>query len=117
MLRQNDRAGWRFEEKSCRPSPAREVNSALRLLVVERDGVKLEPVIDQTITELPGDLRLQPFDLVRLELDHGAGAQIDEMIVMGVGNLFGACPALAKIMTFDEIGVFEQLDRAVDRGD
>src|ERR1051326_1791363 len=86
--------------------------SALCLFVVERHGVKLEPVIDQAITEPAGDLRLQALDLVRLELDHGAGAQVDEMIVVGVGNLFVARAALAKIMPLDDAGVFKQLDGA-----
>src|SRR5262245_3582039 len=88
--------------------------SALRLLVFERHRVKLEPMIDQPITEPPRDLRLQPLDLIRLEFDHGAGAQVDEMIVMGVGNLFVARAAFAKIMTLDDAGILEQLDGAVD---
>jgi len=92
-------------------------SSALRFLIIERHGVQLEPVIDQAVAKPARDLRLQALDLVRLELDHVAGAQIDQMVVMRVGNLFVARPALAKIMTLDDTGVLEQLDGPVDGGD
>src|SRR5215470_5101804 len=82
-------------------------DSTLRLFVVERHRVKLEPVIDQAIAEPARDLRLQALDLVRLKLDDGAGAQVDQMIVMRVGNLFVARPALAEIMPLDDTGVLE----------
>src|SRR5690606_13747637 len=43
---------------------------ALARLVVDRHGVKLEPVIDQLVAEPPGHLRLQLFDFLGLEFDH-----------------------------------------------
>ena len=39
-------------------------------------------MIDQLVAELARDLGLQPFDLLRLEFDHLAGAQIDQMVVV-----------------------------------
>src|SRR5262245_17353665 len=66
-------------------------------LVVERDGVELEPVIDQAVAEPARDLGLQPLDLLRLELDHLAGAQVDQMIVVAVGHLLVARPPVAEI--------------------
>ena len=39
-------------------------------------------MIDQPVAEPAGDLGLQRFDLLGLELDHFAGAQIDQMVVM-----------------------------------
>ena len=61
-------------------SPA---GSAL-FVVLERDRVKLQPVIDQLVAELAGDLGLQPLDLLGLELDDLAGAQVDQMIVVRI---------------------------------
>src|SRR4051794_41057574 len=52
--------------------------SAPGFFVVQRDGVELQPVIDQAIAELAGDLGLQSLDFLRLEFDHLAGPQIDQ---------------------------------------
>src|SRR6187551_3816934 len=91
--------------------------SAFGLLVVERHRVKLEPVIDELVAELAGDLALQPLDLLGLEFDHLAATQVDQMIVMRIGNLLIARAALAKIMARDDAGIFKQLYRAIDRRD
>src|SRR4051812_50048488 len=86
-------------------------------LVVERDGIEFEPVVDQLIAELARDLGLQALDLLGLELDHLAGAQIDEMVVMRIRYLLVARTAVAKLVAFDDAGILEQLDGAVDGGD
>src|SRR5829696_5658878 len=75
--------------------------------VVQRDGVKLQPVIDQTVAELARDLGLQPLDLLGLEFDHLAGAQIDQMIVMRLRHLFIAGAAVAEIVPLDDAGILE----------
>ena len=75
---------------------------AFGLLVVERNCVELEPVIDQFVPEPARDLALQPFDLLGLELDHLAAAQLDQVIVMRVGDLLVARAALAEIMARDD---------------
>ena len=85
--------------------------------IIERHAVQLEPVIDQLVAELAGDLGLQLLDLLRGELDHLAVAQVDQMIVVAIAHLFVASAALAEIMPLDDAGVLEQLDRAIDRGD
>src|SRR5215467_11151154 len=85
-------------------------------LVIEGDGVELEPVIDQTIAEPARNLGLQPLDLLRLKFDHFAGAQVDEVIVMTVGDLLVTRAPVAEVVALDDAGIFEQLDRAVDRG-
>src|SRR5262245_18976014 len=68
-------------------------------LVVERDCVQLEPMVDLPITEAPRDVRLQAFDVFRLKLDHLARAQINEMIVMAVGHLLVARAPVTEVMS------------------
>src|SRR5688572_28908875 len=81
--------------------------SAPAFFVIERNGVKLEAVIDQAIAKPARDLRLQPLDFLRLEFDHLAGAQIDQMIVMRLRHLLIARAAVAEVMPFDDAGIFE----------
>ena len=87
------------------------------LIVLQRYGIELEPVVDQLVAELAGDLGLQPFDFLGLEFDHLACAQVDEVVVMRVGNLLEARASLAEIVPLDNAGILEQLDSAVDGGD
>src|SRR5262249_7805098 len=96
-----------------RPSAA----SGFGLLVVQRNGVKLEPVVDQLVAELAGDLALQALDFFRLKLDDLAVAQIDQVIVMRLGALLVTRAALAEIMARDDPGILEQLDGTVDGRD
>src|SRR5262245_8768146 len=63
-------AGHFSAVQMCRPI-------SLPLLLLQRHGIELQPVIDQPIAEPARDLRLQPLDLLRLELDHLAGPQVD----------------------------------------
>src|SRR4051812_38110259 len=67
-------------------------------LVVQGDGVELQPVVDQPIAELARDLRLQPLDFLRLEFDHLASAQIDQMIVMRLRHLFIARAPVTEVV-------------------
>src|SRR5262245_31012025 len=53
-------------------------------LVVQRYGIKLEPVIDQTVAEPARHFGLQRLDFFRLEFDHLAGTQVDQMVVVGI---------------------------------
>src|SRR5438876_7683268 len=85
-------------------------------LLVERNCVEFEPMVDQSIAKPPRDLRLQSLDVFRLELDHFAGAQIDKMIVVAVGHLLVTCAPVAKVVAFDDAGILEQPYRPVDRG-
>src|SRR5262245_5641576 len=85
--------------------------------VVEQHGVELQPMVNQFVAEPASDLGLQLFDLLGLEFDNLAIAQIDQMVVMRVGDLLVAGATLAKVMTLDDTGILEQLDRAIDRRD
>src|SRR5262249_56273133 len=80
--------------------------SAFRL-VVEWERVEFEPMTDQPITQAPRDVGLQAFDVFGLKLDHLAGAQIDEMVVMAVGHLFVACAPVAELVALDDAGILE----------
>src|SRR6188472_2585405 len=82
-------------------------------VVVQRNAIQFQPVIDQLVAELAGDLGLQLLDLLVGEFDHLAVAQIDQMVVMAVAHLLVAGAALAEIMPLDDPGVLEQLDGAV----
>src|SRR5262249_60605451 len=88
---------------SCRPQGA---PSAFRL-VVEWARVEFEPMIAQPITQAPRDVGLQAFDVFGLKLDHLAGAQIDEMVVMAVGHLFVARAPVAELVALDDAGILE----------
>src|SRR5262245_62316637 len=74
-------------------------------------------MVDQLVAELASNFRLQALDLLGLELDHFAGAQIDEMVVMRVRYLFVARPAVAEIMPLDDAGILEQLHGPIHRRD
>ena len=60
---------------------------------------------------------LQALDFLVAELDDRPGAQVDQMVVVLVGNRLVPGPPLAEIVAGDDSGVLEQLDRPVDGGD
>ena len=95
--------------------PERIMNTYF-FFVVERHGVKLEPVVDQPVAELARDLGLQPLDLLRGEFDHLAVAQIDQVVVMRFRAGLVAGAAVAEIVALDDAGVLEQAHGAVDGG-
>jgi hypothetical protein len=78
--------------------------------------VEFHPVIDESIAEAFGDLLLQGFDPLVAELDHFAGVDIDQVIMMFIGSGFVARAAVAKIMAFENASLFEQPDSAIDGG-
>ena len=70
-----------------RPGFVKRAASAFGFVVVERHRVELEPMIDQPVAEPSRDLGLQALDFFGLELDDVTGAQIDQVIMMRVGDL------------------------------
>src|SRR2546430_13271677 len=92
-----------------------ELTSCTRsgFLFVERNAIQFQPVIDQLVAELAGDLGLQFLDFLGGELDHLAVAQIDQVVVMAVGHLLVARAAFAKIVPLDDPGVLEQFYGAI----
>src|SRR5712671_6617138 len=86
-------------------------------LLFQRHRIELQPMVNQLVAELPGDLCLQALDLLGLELDHLAGAQVDEMVVVRVGHLLVAGTAVAEIVPLNDAGILEQLHGPIDRRD
>src|SRR5882672_12903219 len=105
------------ESKMMRSKFTKSDSRKLGFLFVERDAIQFQPVIDQLVAELAGDLGLQFLDFLGGEFDHLAVAQIDQVIVMAVAHLFVAGAALAKIMPLDDSGVLEQFHGAIYRRD
>ena len=74
-------------------------------------------MVDQPEAELFRDRLLQPLDFLVAEFDHLAGAQVDQMVVVFVGDGLVAASPGAEIVAGDDPGILEQLDRPVDGGD
>src|SRR5262245_32693824 len=86
------------------------------LVVLDRGAEQFEPVADQAEAKLAGDRLLQSLDLRILKLDHLAGGDIDEMIVMAMPGLLVTRAAGAEFMPLQNAGAFEQTHGAVDGG-
>src|SRR5438309_1040316 len=63
--------------------------------------------------ELFGDALLQGFELVVDELDHIAGLDVDQMVVVAFRGCLVARAAIAELVSFENAGLFEQPDRAI----
>ena len=74
-------------------------------------------MVDEIVAELVGDGALQLFDLLVAELDHAAGLQVDQMVVMVARHLLVARAAVAEIMARENVRLLEQPHGAIDGGD
>ena len=108
----------KMKARAFRPG-VREIVNAVTLLLafvgVQRNGIKLQSVIDETIAQLAGDGFLEAFDFLIDEFNDLAGAQINQMIMVIVTGFFIAGPAIPEIMTLDNAGFLEQANRPVHR--
>src|SRR5205085_6030353 len=86
-------------------------------IAVERDAVKLHPMVDEAEAELLGNSLLQRLELIVDELDHISGFYVDKMIVVGFGCGFVARAAVAELVAFENPCFLEQPHGPVDRGD
>src|SRR5207342_365701 len=84
------------------------------LVVAERHGVELEPMVDKLVAQLARDFGLQALDFLGLKFDHFAVARVDQMIVVGIGAGFIACPPITEIVPLDNPGIFKKPHRAID---
>ena len=100
--------------RAARPQARGCVCSAL---AIERDAIEFHPVVDETKTQPFGNLLLQRFKFGIDKLDHLAGFDIDQMIMMGFGRGFIARTAIAEIMAIEDPGLFEKADGAIDGRD
>ncbi len=78
-------------------------------------AVKLQLVALETITELLCDLFLQGLDLRVAELDHLAGVEVDQMVVVLPVRILVSSTAITKFQPVQNPRFFKQLHRAVDR--
>src|SRR5213075_436074 len=92
---------------------ARGLNAARAgsAIAVERDAVKLHPVIDETETQLLGDALLERFQLIVDELDDVARLDIDQMVVMRFRGRLVARAAVAELMALEDSRLLEQSHR------
>src|SRR5688500_15075898 len=86
-------------------------------VAVEGDAVELHPVIDEPEAELFGDPLLKKLELVIDKFDDIARLDVDQVIVMRFRRRFVAGAPVAEFVAFEDSGLLEQADRAVDRGD
>src|SRR5581483_2693104 len=85
------------------------------LAVLERGAEQLEPVADQPEAEFPRHAFLELLDLLVAELDHLAGLDVDEVVVMAVAyGLVARAPPVAELVAFEDALGLEQPHRAVD---
>src|SRR5690554_143620 len=78
--------------------------------------IQLQPVMDDLVAELAGDLVLQLLDAVGLEFDHVAGVDVDQMVVMVAHRRLEARGAALESVAVDGADALQQLHGAVDRG-
>ena len=78
------------------------------------DGVELEPVVDEAVAEPAGDLGLQRLDLLGPELDHVAGLEVDQVVVVLARGLLVARAPAAELEPLDDALGLEELHGPVD---
>jgi hypothetical protein len=71
----------------------------------------------QAIAKTLGDALLQLFDLGIDELDHLAGGEVDQVVVMLAVGVLVARAAVAELDPLQDAGLFEELDRPIDGGE
>src|SRR5258706_4073676 len=87
---------------------------AIGFLAALGDPIKFEPMIHEFETQFLGNAPLEFFNVLVDEFDDAAGRYIDQMIMV-LADLFVTRTSVAKIVSLEDAGIFEQLDRAVDR--
>src|SRR5215212_8784937 len=86
-------------------------------IAVERDAVQLHAMVDEAEAELLGNALLQRLELVVDELDHLAGLDVDQVVVVGFGRGLIAQAAVAELMALEDSGLLEQPHGTIDRRD
>ncbi|ENN86345.1 hypothetical protein RHSP_20313 [Rhizobium freirei PRF 81] len=86
-------------------------------VLLQRDTVKLQPVVDEFEAVFAGNTLLQSLDLRRMKFDHLTAFQVDQMVVMLFRHGFVAGASIAEIMAGKKAGILEQFYGAIHRGD
>ena len=92
----------------------REERSAF---AVNADAVKFHPVVDQAEAEAMGDAALKILQLLIDEFDDVARFDVDQMVVVRFGRGLVARAAVAELVPFQNAGLLEQADGAIDGRD
>src|SRR6476646_4235697 len=88
-------------------SVARALGRGLAI-AVEADAVQLHPVVNEAEAEPLRNPLLERFQLVVDELDHVAGLDVDQMVVVGCGSRFITRPPIAELMALENSRFLEQ---------
>src|SRR5688572_25887096 len=72
------------------------------LLLGEGNGIELQAVVHQAVAEAAGDFGLKRLDLLGAELDHVAGLEVDEVVVVPLRGVLVARAAVAEVEPFDD---------------
>ena len=99
-------------ERRCRAS-----RLARRLLRFAAPAEQFEPQRDQVEAEPFGHRLHQPLVFGVLELDHLAGIDVDQVIVVAVLGRLVAGAAAAEVAALEDALLLQQAHRAIDRGD
>ncbi len=99
--------------RSCRVCLGRTLPPRLPF---QADTIQFQPVPLQPVAQLLGDPFLQGLDLGIDEFDHLAGREVDQMIVVVAVGGFIPRATIAELVLVQNPRLFEQLDRAIDRG-
>src|SRR5215467_6047453 len=99
------------------PSPWSFANLR-RLDALDGHAIELQPLAHHFEAQVVTDLALQLLELFALELDHFAGFQVYEVVmVMILVDLFVSRAAVAELVPFDDVRFLEQAHGAVHRSD
>src|SRR5687768_9662137 len=91
-------------------SAARQMDEGGSAAAVEGDAVQLHAMVDEAEAKLLGDPLLQLFQVLVDELDHFAGLDVDQMVVVGVRRGFVARTAVAELVALENPSFLEQPD-------
>ena len=72
-------------------------------------------MIDEPQPVFAGNAFLKRLDFRRMEFNHFAGFQVDQVIVMFFRHRFIARTAIAEIVAGDNACILEEFQRAIDR--
>jgi len=78
-------------------------------------SMEFQAMADEVITEFPCDQRLKPLDLLGAELDHAAGVDVDQVVVVALRGWLVPRPPVQELMALDDAEFLEPLHRPVDR--
>jgi hypothetical protein len=84
-------------------------------IAVEGDAVKLHSMVDEPEAELFGDALLKLLQLLVDELDHIAGLDVDQMIVVRIGGGFVSRTPITELMPLENARFLEQPHGPIDR--